>query len=173
MNKITSTLAGLAIVAGASIAPAMAQGNFTNTAPFTFSFVPGTSLNLTNVPVTFNPTAAGTTPSQGLLSITATGPIGMNFFQTVSLSFTPNAGGTQSLPNPDTTFTGLFVNQNPNTGLFDIASNGTSAGGNSFDLAPGTASPVPEASTTVSFGALLALGGLAVVLRRKGVKNAV
>ena len=34
----------------------------------------------------------------------------------------------------------------------------------------GPVNPVPEASTVVSFGALLTLGGLAV-LRRKSVKN--
>jgi len=169
MNKITSTLAGLAIVAGASIAPAMAQGNFTNNnAPFTFSFVPGTSFSVNSLPATFNPSGTGA-PVVGTLSITGTGGTAMNFFQTVSLIFNPTAGGTLA----DNTFlSGAFVTRNPLTGLFGIASNGTSIVGNSFNLAPGTASPVPEASTTVSFGALLALGGLAVVLRRKGVKNA-
>jgi hypothetical protein len=169
MNKLTSTLAGLALVAGASVAPALAQGSFTNNnVPFTFSFVPGTSLTVTNVFVTFNPTSG--TPSTGFLSITATGASGSNFFSNVSETYTPSPGMTASTPNPDTSFSGVFVNQNPVTGLFDIASNGASTNGNSFDLAPGT--PVPEASTTVSFGALLALGGLAVVLRRKSLKNA-
>ena len=48
-----------------------------------------------------------------------------------------------------------------------IASIGAASDGTTFNLVQA----VPEASTVVSFGALLALGGLAV-LRRKSVKNA-
>ncbi len=168
MNKITSTFAGLAIVATASIAPAFAQGNFTSTAPFTFTST-GTTVSVLSAPVLFNPKAGGAT-SAGTLALSLTGGMaGSPFFSGVSLTFTGAGGFT------DTTFTnGADVNlipAGPLAGTYEIVSAGPSTTGNSFDLSPGTTSPVPEASTVVSFGALLALGGLAVVLRRKGVKN--
>ena len=184
MNKLTSTLAGLALVATASIAPAFAQG----TSPGTFTFnnmgVPGATFSFTDtpagfvntvIPVIFNPTAPSLSTSTGTLTLTggveqfgATGTAGT--FTGVTETFTPSAGQAQA-GFTDTGGT-VFVSQRT-ANTFDLASDPTTftASGTSFDLAPGTP-VVPEASTTISFGALLALGGLAVVLRRKGVKNA-
>ncbi len=181
MNKLTSTLAGLALVATVSIAPAMAQttaggGNFTNLGvPFTF-FDNGTTVTFNSAtPVTFNPFNSGN-PEVGTLSLTLTGGngsanTGQQFFSGVNLTFT-------SVGNPtivDNTFANgalvSFIPGGPFAGQAQLSSVGKSTLNDSFELTPGTP-VVPEASTTISFGALLALGGLAVVLRRKGVKNA-
>ena len=171
MNKITSTLVGLALVAGASIAPAFAQGTFTFPGPgaFTFAVTPA-GFTGTSIPVVFNPVAGAT--STGFLALSggteqfgATGIGGT--YAGVTETFTPGTGPLAAFSDTGT----VFVSQRSAT-TYDIASDTTTftASGTSFDLVPGT--PVPEASTVVSFGALLALGGLAVVLRRKGLKNA-
>lgn len=163
MNKLTTTLAGLALVAGASIAPAFAQGSFTTPGPFVFSFAPST-FTVSNIAVTFNPMSGGTSV-MGLLSLTGGTEVGTsNFYTGTALTFT--GGGTT------VTDTGLtsIVSQNPLSGQYTITSNGPSAAGNSYVLANGA--PVPEASTVISFGALLALGGLAVLRRKSVVKNA-
>ena len=174
MNKITSTLAGLAIVATASIAPAFAQGTFTYSGgPTAFTFSAGTpgGISLSAIPVLFNAVSGanstGTlTLSGGTEQFGATGFVGT--FTGVTETFVPTSGPLLGFSDTGT----AFVSQRSAT-TYDIASDTTTytASGTSFDLVPG--SPVPEASTVVSFGALLALGGLAVVLRRKGVKNAV
>ena len=59
MNKLTTTLAGLAFVAAASVAPAFAQGNFFTIGPITFSFTPANSFTVSSIPVTFNPEFCG------------------------------------------------------------------------------------------------------------------
>ena len=169
MNKITSVLAGIAVAATASIAPAFAQGTFTNTGPFTF-LDNGTIAGVFSAPATFNPTAGAS--ETGTLNVTLTGgPGGANtgtqLFSGVSLFFSPTAPALPVIF--DNSFTpGATVNFAPS--VTTISSITNSAAGNSFVLSLGA--PVPESSTVVSFGALLALGGLTVVLRRKGVKNA-
>ena len=173
MNKITSTLAGLAIVATASIAPAMAQGNFVYSGgPMPFTFTAGTpgGINSSAIPVVFNALAGanstGTlTLSGGMEQFGATGTVGTFFL--VTETFVPTSGPLAGFSDTGT----AFVSQRSAT-TYDISSDTTTftRSGTSFDLVPGA---VPEASTVVSFGALLALGGLAVVLRRKGVKSAV
>ena len=82
--------------------------------------------------------------------------------------FAPNAG--QNL-GPFADIGTVFISQRSAT-TFDIASDTTTftASGTSFDLVPGVVgAPVPEASTTASFGLLLllGLGGLAVAAKRK------
>ncbi|KAA6407033.1 MAG: hypothetical protein FRX48_09099 [Lasallia pustulata] len=132
--------------------------------PFVFSFAPST-FTVSNIAVTYNPLATGSTPIMGLLSLTGGTEVGTsNFYTGTALTFT--GGGTT------VTDTGLtsIVSQNPLSGQYTITSNAPSAAGNSYVLANGA--PVPEASTVISFGALLALGGLAVLRRKSVVKNA-
>ena len=165
MNKITSVLAGIAVAATASIAPAFAQGAFTSTGPFTFTRT-STTASVLNAPVVFNPTGGTTSNGTATLSLTG-GTAGSPFFSFATLTFTPTTG---------TGFTDTFnggADLNLITGSsYQLVSAMPSlpVGGDTFNLYPG--SPVPESSTVVSFGALLTLGGMAVVLRRKGVKNA-
>ena len=180
MTKITSTLAGLAFVAAASIAPAFAQGanpgTFTYTggpAPFVFS---ATSAGIVSasIPVLFNPTGAGAT-STGLLVLSGgtlafgTPPTGT--FTGVTEMFTPISGPLAAFSDTGTVFVSQRTAGPPAT--FDLASDTTTftTSGTSFNLVPGITAPVPEASTTASFGLLLALGlgGLAVAAKRKKV----
>ncbi len=166
MNKITTTLAGLALVAGASIAPAFAQGAFSNFGgtPFVFTFTP-TGFSAINQAVKFNPVAGSVSTIQSgfltLVSSTGTSPL---FFNT-SLSFSATPGGpalfTDSVP--------LTTIIPVGSGNYSIASVNATASGDQYNL---TAAPVPEASTVISFGALLALGGLAVLRRKSVAKNA-
>ncbi len=170
MNKFTSTLAGLALVAGASIAPAFAQDNGGNlfAPPGTFSFVTNSTgmLTASGSGETFN-TLTGPTASFAPVSFTLTGQlVAGTIFNLTSFNVTSNGTTVDSLDGNSGL---LFVASSaPGGGQF-LSSIGASRGGTTFNLVN---APVPEASTTVSFGVLLALGGLAVVLRRKGVKNA-
>ncbi len=164
MNKLTSTLAGLALVAGASIAPAFAQGAFSNLGlpTFVFSFTP-TGFTATNQLVNFNP-ANGGVKTTGLLSLTGSGSSSSPLFTNTMLSFVPSSGGagfTDTVPQ-------TFINSLGN-GNFSIASVNASSAGDQYNL---TAAAVPEASTVLSFGALLALGGLAVLRRKSVAKSA-
>ena len=186
MNKIASILTGLALVATASIAPAMAQiapftpGTFTFPGPGTFTFnVSPTSglIPLTVIPVTFNALNDGI--STGFLTLSGGtkaygGPGVAGTYTSVTEFFAPDAG--QNL-GPFSDVGTVFISQRSAT-TFDLASDTTTftASGTSFDLVPGTpgtpgtpGAPVPEASTTASFGLLLALslGGLAVAAKRK------
>jgi hypothetical protein len=167
MNKITSTLAGLALVAGASIAPAFAQDNGGNlfAPPGNFSFTTtGTGLSASGTGESFNSATGGTTTPVSF-TLMGTQVSGTVFSVTNFSVFT----GATTLDALDGNSGLLFVASiNPTTGGQFISSIGASRGGTTFNLT----NPVPEASTTVSFGVLLALGGLAVVLRRKSVKNA-
>ena len=172
MNKIThkipSTLAGLALVATAGIAPALAQGTFTyagGPTPFTFrTDGPGTAITLAPIPVIFNPTTVGGSTTTGTLALTGGtfafgGPIA-GTITGVTETFIPTVG-------PGFTDMGtIFISQRSAT-TYDIASDTTTftTSGTSFDLVPGT--PVPEASPTASLGLLLALGGIAVAAKRK------
>ena len=166
MNKLTTTLAGFALVAAASVAPAFAQGNFFTNGPFTFSFSPANSFTVSAIPVSYNP--AGTTGTfSGFLTLTGGTGVGQGpVFTGTSLSFSPTKGGTPTVTDviPFTTVVPL------GTGSYSIASVGSSALGDTFNLTGGA--PVPEASTVLSFGALLALGGLAVLRRKAVVKTA-
>lgn len=162
MNKLTSTLAGLALVAGASIAPAFAQGSFFATQPFVFSFTPG-SFTVAAAPVTYNPFGS-TTASTGFLTLTGGTEQGTSviydntqlLFKGATTTFTDTVGQT------------TVVNLGNN--LYSIASVGATPSHDQFNLVPGA--PVPEASTVLSFGALLALGGLAVLRRKTVAKSA-
>ena len=164
MNKITSTLAGLAVVATASIAPAFAQGGlFTPPGGFTFSFLGGGSVfTASSTSVGFNPSGGGptTTASFSLVGTQISGSL----YSVNTLLITPLGGPAFLETNP----LSFLVTALP-TGPEAINSIGAASDGTSINL---VSAPVPEASTVVSFGALLALGGMAVVLRRKNVKNA-
>ncbi len=166
MNKVTSTLAGLALVAGASIAPAFAQGAFSNTTPFTFAFTP-TSFSVNNALVNYNPVGGGAA-STGFLTLTGGTKVdSSSFYQNINLSFATTSGGTPAFTD---VIGAANVPFNPIAGNYDINSINASAKGDQFNLSNG--SPVPEASTVLSFGALLALGGLAVLRRKTVVNNA-
>lgn len=174
MNKLTTTLAGLALVAGASIAPAFAQGNFFTPGPFQFSFlpspgIPGSSFAVTAIPVSYNALSGGSTVLGTLSLFGGSEQDGGSLYTGTKLSFTP-AGGTA--PTVTDTFNYVVV---ANTGAqgYGIANFGVGAQGSTFNLIQGTPTPaVPEASTVISFGALLALGGLAVLRRKSVAKNA-
>ncbi len=176
MNKIsTSILAGVALAAIAA-APVSAQTTtpnaFTNvgSALPTFSFGPGnTTYTLTNAAAAFNP-GNGTASTLGTLSLMGSGLVAGSTYNytTTALSFVPNSGGNTLTETGPTNVT-LFGN----SVTFSALDGGFSGSGNTGDrlnLSYNVA-PVPEASTVISFGALLALGGLAV-LRRKSVARA-
>jgi hypothetical protein len=171
MNKLTTTLAGFALVAGASIAPAFAQGaplvpttgNYFNNVGFSFTEPTPTTFAITNIAAFFNPTA-GPSATPGLLSLTGTELGTTSGYTNVNLTFTPT-GGTLTTE----TLNFLTVATNPFTGS-TVFSGGPDSVGNNITLNSG--SPVPEASTVLSFGALLALGGLAVLRRKSAVQNA-
>lgn len=165
MNKITTTLAGLAIVAGASIAPAFAQGAFFATQPFSFTFTPANSFTLTSIPVVYNPFNGGAATT-GFLSLTGGVEEGSTVvYDNTKLAFTTASASTSFTDTVAQTTVVPLGN-----GSYSIASVGATAAANQFNLVPGAA--VPEASTVISFGALLALGGLAVLRRKSVVKNA-
>ena len=164
MNKLTTTLAGLALVAAASAVPAFAQGTFT-AAPFTFSFTPANSFTVANQAVNYNPLGT-TTIIPGFLTLSG-GTIlsaGSPVYSGVKLSFSPTVGGTATVTD---TFNYAVLASTP-TGY--VLTGGPTATGDSVDLTSGA--PVPEASTVLSFGALLALGGFAVLRRKTAVQNA-
>ena len=186
MNKITSTLAGLALVAGVSVVPAFAQdlgtaGNlFSPPGSFTFSLATATAtatattFSATGTNDTFNVLNAAATSKAVTAAFTLTGTqiAATNVFVLNTLIIGSTATNasifTYKPANNPLTFT--FTNLNVPGIPVAIASLGADKAGLTFNLV--NPAPVPEASTVVSFGALLALGGLAVVLRRKGVKNA-
>lgn len=157
MNKIISTFAGLALAAGAGVAPAMAQGNlFSPPGGFTFSGAGASSFIATSGSVGFNPmgSTANTTASFALTGTQISGVL----YQVTSLVFTPFGAAAFTEVNPlQFTVIGL-----PAGGL-SVASVGAASDGTTFNLV----APVPEAGTVVSFGALLALGGLSLVAARR------
>ena len=172
MNKITSILAGLAVVATASVVPAFAQGNLFSP-PGTFSFVTsGATLTATGSGETFNPTAVGSAPITPVSFTLVGSSIGSSttFYNLTSLVITGTNVGGMNVNTFTETGPLTFSVVAPPSGGVAISSIGAARDGTTFNL---VAAPVPEASTVISFGALLALGGLAVVLRRKGVKSAV
>ncbi len=168
MNKITSTLAGLALVAGVSVAPAFAQdlgtpGNlFSPPGTFSFSMPTATTFSATGTNDTFNPISSATS-STVAFTLTGTRIDSSNVYvlNTLLIGSTATNGSVftyNPAGNPlDFTFTNV-----PGAPI-GIASLGADNMGATFNLV----NPVPEASTVVSFGALLALGGLAVVAARR------
>lgn len=180
MNKITtSILAGVALAAIA-VAPASAQtvpnsfSNVGNSLP-TFSFGPGNSTySLTNAAAAFNPGNGGTS-TLGTLSLMGSGLVAGSTYQyvTTALTFVPNGGGT-TLNETGASSVQLFQGQTTfdSLGTAGFTSAGQTGPGDRLNLAYAATAPVPEASTVISFGALLALGGLAV-LRRKSVARAI
>lgn len=177
MNKIATTLLAGVALAAIAVAPASAQTaapnaftNVGNSLP-TFSFGAGNNTySLTNAAAAFNP-GNGSASTIGTLSLMGSGLVAGSTYNytTTALSFVPNGGGTTLTETGPTNVT-LFGN----SVTFSALDGGFSGSGNTGDrlnLAYTTTAPVPEASTVISFGALLALGGLAV-LRRKSVARA-
>ena len=162
MNKLTTTLAGLAFAAAVSIAPASAQ-TFTANGPFTFTVSP-TAFTVTSIPATFNPTTGPTT--SGFLSLDGgTSTNGTAFTGTILTFKTGSQTLSQSVD--------AFVNPIPDSSndlISGFAPATAFSSGFTFDLV-GTPAAVPEASTVLSFGALLALGGLAAVRRKSAAKS--
>ncbi len=175
MNKITtSILAGVALAALAAAPASADNGIFAplGTAAPVFAFSPVGTFNgytLTAAPVTYytgigGPASFGTT---GTLSITATGLIaGTSYsYSTSTLNFTPTAGQGAGASAAFSETGATSVN------LVNGSTFISGAGLSRNDFLNLSYAPVPEASTVISFGALLALGGLAV-LRRKSVARA-
>jgi len=184
MNKITQKLLGtasaLALVAGCGVAPAFAGGVFQSTGSATFSYTPNTTFSLTGANVGFLDYNTNTI-TDGLLSLSGgTYSSVYGDYTGTSLIFTPTGGGmtVNESGTANLAFSGSGASRTVHFG--NDSSFGT---GDDLDLGPyvapattnnggfnGPVNPVPEASTVVSFGALIALGALAV-LRRKSVKN--
>ena len=173
MNKITSTLAGIALATGVGIAPAFAQAptpGFLFTPPngsssFTFSGAGTSSFIATSGSVGFNPSGTGATTTTSF-SLTGT-LISGSLYQVTSLTFNP-AGGVPNIEVNPLQFTVFSLP----SGAVSLASVGSATDGTGFNL---LSAPVPEASTVVSFGGLLALGGLALAAAKRkktGVKTA-
>jgi len=182
MNKITQKLLGtasaLALVAGCGAAPAFAGGffqdkstpgvgtfSFTNSSPSTATF------SLTNAPAKFVDGIAGDPVLTGTFSLTSSmagyeAGSTKYIFDNTTLNFVSGNKTITETGKTKVTFTGGFATL---TNFTKFAGSGYSNDG--FRLGKFAPAPVPEASTVVSFGALLALGGLAV-LRRKSVKTA-
>ena len=173
MNKTTRTILGtaaaVALAAGVSVAPASAGGIYINptSSSSTFNFNPGTSYSLFTTPAEFVNFGTGTTTS-GQLTLSGSGfESGTSFvFDATTLLFSPTGGGSAVTETGKSTVT--F-----SSGKVSITSFGPSfsGSGSTGDYVNVSAPAVPEASTFLSFGALMTLGGLAV-LRRKSVKNA-
>ena len=171
MNKITRILLGtasaVALAAGVSVAPASANGIYVNpsASSSTFNFTPGSSFSLFTTPAQFVDFGTGTTTS-GQLTLSGSGyESGSSFvFDATSLLFSSTGGSVSETGKSTVTFS---------NGKVSITSFGPSfsGSGSTGDYVNVSAPAVPEASTFLSFGALLGLGGLAV-LRRKSVKNA-
>ncbi len=178
MNKITtSILAGVALAALAA-APASAQSTFSNVAgtPLpAFSFGPGnTTYTLSGATAAYNPTNGAAI--FGTLSLSGSGLVaGSTYnYNTTNLVFTQNGTGGAVFNESGPTNVSLYTS--PTTGVtsytFSALDGGFSGSGHTGDrLNLSYVAAVPEASTVISFGALLALGGLAV-LRRKSVARA-
>ena len=176
MNKFTSTLAGLALVAGVSVAPAFAQGNlFSPPGTFTFLGVGAAVLTANTLPgqsVGFNAGAGGANTT-ATFSLSGSQVAGSPFlYNVISLTVTPAVG------NPFTETAASGVGGSPFQftvfaipgGTTSIASVGAAADGTTFNL---VSAPVPEASTTASFGLLaLGLGGLMIAAKRKKMVSA-
>lgn len=176
MNKLTTTLAGLALVAGASIAPAFAQGTFSTDPlnPPVGTFTTTATSYFFEAPAFYNGTLAGDLTLEGTL--TAGSLTGLNRYSTI-LTFNSTVPLLKDTKESGvTTLTSIVFGTTPSATNFHITDT-TSFGGITGDRV--TVGPlsnptpaVPEASTVISFGALLALGGLAVLRRKSVAKNA-
>ncbi len=173
MNKLTTTLAGLALVAGTSIAPAFAQGTFSTdfVNPPAGVFTTTATGYFFEAPSFFNGTLAGDLKLTGTLT---NGTLeGLNRYATV-LNFTSTEPGLKDVTESGvTTVTAVDFGTTPSYSNFHITDTTAFGGvtGDRVSVGP-LGSPVPEASTVLSFGALLALGGVAVLRRKSAVKNA-
>ncbi len=179
MNKLsrtlTGTLAGLAVVAAAGLAPAFAGSGFIKQGNVPFNFVNGSTSSylLNNAPVTFFDSATRTS-EMGNLTLSGSGlePGSSFVYDNTILDFTPNTGNGFVLDG----ISRVALSGTGSNETATVSSVGNSFGQNfNFTLAGypvnNVPAAVPEASTVLSFGALLVLGGVAV-LRRKAVKNA-
>ncbi len=180
MNKIaTSLLAGVALAAFAAV-PASAQSTFSNIAgsplpPFVFG-AGNSTYSLTGANAFYNPTTGASIA--GTLSLSGSGLVaGSTYnYNTTNLVFTATDGSGTVFNESSPTNVSIYTS--PTTGAtsttFSALDGGFSGSGHTGDrlnLSYVDTAPVPEASTVISFGALLALGGLAV-LRRKSVVRA-
>ena len=169
MNKITTALAGLALAAGAGVTPALAQGNlFSPPGTFSFSMPTTTTFSASGNNDSFNPTNSAITQ---IVGFTLTGTeVGMsNTYVLNSLVITVVGSATPTFTyNPMGNPLDFAFNNVAGTPIA-IASLGADNTGTTFNLVSGMIAPpaVPEASTTASFGLLLALGGLAIAAKRK------
>lgn len=169
MNKIIPILAGVALAA--AVATPASAGIFAplgNSAPV-FAFTPPgmSGYTLTAAPVTYyTGFGQGAVGTAGTLNITGTNLLAGSTYTYLNstLNFSPTQSGTDF--SPAFTETGATSVALVNGGTF-ISGAGLSRG----DFLNLNYAPVPEASTVVSFGALLALGGVAL-LRRKSVARA-
>lgn len=179
MNKITTSLLAGVALAALAVAPASAQQvspnvftNVGNALP-TFSFGPGNSTySLTNAPAAFNPGSVGSNPILGTLSLMGSNLVAGSSYQyvTTNLVFVPNGGGT-TFNETGASSVQLFQGTTSFSALGPAGFTSTDGSGHIGDRLNLSYAAVPEASTVISFGALLALGGLAV-LRRKSVARA-
>lgn len=180
MNKITTSLLAGVALAAIAVAPASAQtvvpnsfSNVGNSLP-TFSFGPGNSTySLTNAAAAFNPGNGGTS-TLGTLSLMGSGLVAGTTYQytTTALTFVPTTAGGTTLNETGASSVQVFQGQTTFSALGTAGFSGSGNTGDRLNLAYAATAPVPEASTVISFGALLALGGLAV-LRRKSVARAI
>ena len=172
MNKITSTLTGLALAATASVVPAFAQGNlFSPPGSFTFTTTAAGVLTATGTGETFNQTAVGSAPITPVSFTLIGSSLGgsMTFYSLTSLTINGTGVGSGATPNSFVETGALtFSALAPPSGGVAISSIGAAADGTTFNL---VSAPVPEASTVVSFGALLALSGLVLVTARRKKMN--
>ncbi len=181
MNKITSTLAGIAVVAAAGIVPAFAAPMVLGTVsspPGTFSFTntgsgAASTISVTGAGATYNPSLLAPDPLATSLTtfmlngtfVSANG--GVNFYNATSFTGTDNLGTALSDSFSGAGDSLVFSTAPAFPSGFQVNSQAADQATQlAINLGP---APVPEASTVISFGALLALGGLAV-LRRKSVK---
>lgn len=126
---------------------ALAQGSFSTNKPFTLSFDKIHAFTLTAIPVTYKPTHGAAI--SGFLTLSGT-PSGQSFnvFSNVRLSFSPTADGIATVTDTFSCGTVILIGAN----LYCLASVGTGAGGNSFNLnggsiitaLPSTAKPTPQ-----------------------------
>ena len=91
------------------------------------------------------------------------------FYNLTSLTINGTGVGSGNTPNSFVEIGPLtFSVIAPPSGGVAISNIGAAADGTTFNL---VSAPIPEASTVVSFGALLALGGLVLVTARRKKMN--
>lgn len=124
---IVFLVAALALLA--PLGSASAQGSFSTNKPFLLSVDKGRAFTLTGIPVTHTPLHGSVT--SGFLTLSGTPDNrSLTLFSSVRLAFSPTRGGTPTVTDtfPHGIVTALSAN------LYNLASLGTSAQGNSFNL---------------------------------------